>query len=147
MQTEVFQQSVVPPPPRSPAEEYLASLQTLAGELDQAMGAIVTKSLPELEESVSRQKATCARIAEISGGSTTQRLQDPAAAVPLDEELAGRITAATATLLALNKRYSVLLQHSGDTVRLFAGLYRGYNGTLQQANAMRSNVNTWSCEL
>jgi hypothetical protein len=47
----------------------------------------------------------------------------------------------------LNKRYSALLKHSGDTMRLFAGLFQSYSGPRPQAAAGRLQVNTWSCEL
>ena len=53
----------------------------------------------------------------------------------------------TGTLVTLNKRYSALLKHSGETMRLFAGLFRCYSDMPEQGSGFRNNVHTWSCEL
>src|SRR5580698_4611764 len=111
------------------AQEYLETLESLARELDRAMQAIAARELPLLEDSVSRQRATCARLTELPKRSTARRLKSPeTTSVPPDAELSSRIQTAAESLLVLNKSYSALLKHSGETVRLFAGLFRGYAG-------------------
>jgi hypothetical protein len=122
------------------AEEYLSTLEILASELDLAMVAIVEKKLPGFEASVERQRANCARLAEIP-------LQPSEDTRPMDSDLAARIKDAANMLSTLNKRYSALLKHSGDTMKLFAGLFRSYNGALQQRAGSGHSIHTWSCEL
>ena len=127
-------------PSSLPAGDYLEALQTLAQEIDRAMTAIVERALPQLEESVCRQLAICAKLSAAPGFA-------PASTYPADTILEERIYAATANLVILNKNYSALIKHSGDTVRLFAGLFRSYTGPVQQGSESRSNHHTWSCEL
>lgn len=130
------------------AEQYLESLQELVQELDRAMEALASRTLPAFESSVSRQLALCTRLADRPMHRADQAVQEPGPNVtPAEAELASRIATATATLLALNKRYSALLKHSGDTMRLFAGLFRGYPGQTLQQTPMNANMRSWSCQL
>jgi hypothetical protein len=130
------------------AQEYLESLEALARELDRAMQAIAARELLLLEDSVSRQRAACARLAELPKRSSARRLKSPEAiSAPPDAELSSRIETAAASLLVLNKRYSVLLKYSGETVRLFAGLFRSYAGHTHPGAGISPNLHTWSCEL
>jgi hypothetical protein len=130
------------------AQEYLETLESLARELDRAMQAIAARELPLLEDSVSRQRATCARLAELPKRSTARRLKSPeTTSAPPDAELNSRIQTAAESLLVLNKSYSALLKHSGETVRLFAGLFRGYAGHTHPGAGAAPKLHTWSCEL
>ena len=130
------------------AQEYLETLESLARELDRAMQAIAARELPSLEDSVSRQRATCIRLAELPKRSTARRLKSPeTTAAPPDAELKSRIQTAAESLLVLNKSYSALLKHSGETVRLFAGLFRGYAGHTHPGASPAPKLHTWSCEL
>ncbi len=147
MQTQVLQRSPVDSLTHPDAEEYLVALQTLSQELDRAMSAIVARELPVFEESVTRQLAHCVRLAEIPARAQARRGAQPDAILPVDKELASRISAATGTLVTLNKRYAALLKHSGETMRLFAGLFRSYSDHPEQGSGMRTNHHTWSCEL
>jgi hypothetical protein len=130
------------------AEQYLESLQELVHELDRAMEALASRTLPAFESSVSNQLDLCTRLANRPAQRVDSSAQFPGPPVTEAEaELAQRIASATATLLSLNKRYSALLKHSGDTMRLFAGLFRGYPGqTLPQPPAS-SHLTSWSCQL
>ena len=147
MQTDTVRRSPVDSLSRPDAEEYLVTLRTLAHELDRAMSAIASRELPGFEDSVSRQLATCVRIAEIPVRSVVQRRSQPGPILPIDAELAARINAATDKLVTLNQRYAVLLKHSGETMRLFAGLFRSYSDLPEQGSVTPSNLRTWSCEL
>jgi hypothetical protein len=147
MQIEVLQRSPVDSLTHPDAEEYLATLQTLAHELDRAMSAIAAQELPIFEDSVTRQLATCVRLAEIPARATARRRNQSDSILPVDAELAARISAATGTLVTLNKRYAALLKHSGETMRLFAGLFRSYSDHPEQGSGTHSNLRTWSCEL
>lgn len=130
------------------AQHYLESLQELAQELDSAMAALASRTLPAFETSVSRQLVLCARLGDLTHRSKTgPPANSDAATAPIDTELSGRIAAATATLITLNKRYSALLRHSGDTLRLFAGLFRAYPGPTSQRPAPPASLRTWSCQL
>jgi hypothetical protein len=151
MQTAVTQLPTNPgigPLSQLEAEEYLESIRALAQELDRAMEAIAVRELSTFEESLHRQRAACANLADLPRRSAQRRAGHTGSnAAPVDAELAGRISAATTALLTLNSRYSALLKHSGDTMRLFAGLFRSYTGTTQQGMGMTTNLHTWSCEL
>jgi hypothetical protein len=130
------------------AQEYLESLEDLARELDRAMQAIAARELSLLEDSVSRQRAACAHLVELPKRSKARRLKSPeTVSVPPDAELNSRIQTAAESLLILNKRYSLLLKHSGETVRLFAGLFRSYAGHTHPGAGTGPNLHTWSCEL
>jgi hypothetical protein len=130
------------------AQEYLAFLENLARELDRAMQAIATRELSSLEDSVSRQKAVCARLVELPRRSAARRLKHPeTTSAPPDAELSSRIQTASESLIVLNQRYSALLKYSGETVRLFAGLFRDYAGHTPLGAGMGTNLHTWSCEL
>ncbi|RXH57250.1 hypothetical protein [Granulicella sibirica] len=147
MQTEMIQH-IVGPLSQVDAEEYLESLETLALELDRAMQAVAAKALPSFEDSLRAQRAVCAKLSEFPRRAAARRAQnDGADEPPVDAELAERIKTAATTLLLLNKSYSALLKHSGDTLRLFAGLFRSYSGPTQHAATVRVNHRTWSCEL
>jgi hypothetical protein len=147
MQIQVSQRSPVDSLTHPDAEEYLIALQTLSQELDRAMSAIVARELPVFEESVTRQLAHCVRLAEIPARSIARRKAQPDTSLPVDKDLASRINAAAGTLVTLNKRYAALLKHSGETMRLFAGLFRSYSDHSEQGSGMRTNHHTWSCEL
>jgi prophage DNA circulation protein len=151
MQTIVNPQRPSEALPQVEAQEYLASLDSLARELDRAMEAVATRSLATFEDSVSRQQAVCARLSSEPGRAVKRRMdavsEDAAADSAQDAELASRISEATATLMTLNRRYSALLKHSGDTMRLFAGLFRSYAGYTPQGSVGSTQLHTWSCEL
>lgn len=123
------------------AQAYLKLIETFAGELEVAIGAIVAGTLPTLEESVARQQAECARLVAWTEMMAVRKSQDTALA-PVDEQLADRILAASNILLKLNRRYSALLKHSGETLRLLSSLSRSYDGQRDP-----SNLHTWSCDL
>jgi hypothetical protein len=147
MQTEDVQ-SWVDRLSQDEAEECLANLRGLAGQLDSAMDAIVKQQLPCLQGSLNQQQASCASLASILHRSNQRPIQDhrPQKA-SVDSDLAGEIKSATESLLTLNRRYSALLKHSEDTLRLLAGLYRSYRGSVQPASGIQGNLHTWSCEV
>ena len=147
MQTQVLQRSPLDSLTHPDAEEYLTALDTLTQELERAMSAIVARQLPVFEDSLTRQLASCVRLAELPARSLARRKAAPETVPPLDTELARRINAATGTLVALNRRYAALLKHSGETMRVFASLFRSYSNHPEQGSGMRTNHCTWSCEL
>jgi hypothetical protein len=111
------------------------------------MGSIVDRKLSTLEGSVSRQVAICSQLAWLA--SRPNNLFHTAADAPAgdeEDELVRRISAATTTLINLNKRYSALLKLSGDTLELFAGLLRSYTGNTNLAAMLSASYRTWSCQ-
>ena len=130
------------------AEECLDSLHDLAGHLDGAMDAIVKRQLPALQTSLYLQQATCARLADIRHRSNHGSSRAPEREVTEAEpDLSIEIKAATESLLILNSRYSALLKHSRETLRLLAGLYGSYRGSVQQSPRIQASLQTWSCEI
>jgi hypothetical protein len=130
------------------AKEYLANLQGLAAELNRAMEAIVKRELPSFQDSLHLQQSKSARLADLRHASRLRLVPGSMPATgPVDSDLASEIQAATDTLLLLNRRYSALLKHSGDTLRLLAGLYRSYRASGQPGSGIRANLQTWSCEV
>jgi len=129
-------------------QEYLECLQSLSAELEVAMQSIVYRKLASLEDSVLRQVVICSQLAFL-----TSRCNQPFEVAPglsnqeENDELVSRISAATTTLIHLNKRYSALLKLSGDTLELFAGLLRSYTGTTNLAAMLSANYRTWSCQV
>lgn len=133
---------------RDEAEECLTNLRGLAGELDDAMQAIVNRQLPSLQGSIYLQQASCARLAAIRHRANDRlKLDAMPDEGPIDSDLAAEIEAAKDTLLKLNRRYSALLKHSKETLRMLAGLYCAYLGSAQPATGIQSNLQTWSCEV
>jgi len=65
----------------------------------------------------------------------------------IDAGFAERIVEASEKLRALNDQYSALLKHSGDTLRMFAGLFRTYSAPMRVPQSGRISTNNWSCEL
>ena len=124
------------------AQAYLDSLEALASELETATDAIVAGALPTLEESVARQQTECTKLIAWSELMAARKAHQDSQSTLIDAEFAERIVAASSILLKLNRRYSALLKHSGDTLRLLTRLRRGYRGHNQPAN-----IHTWSCEL
>jgi hypothetical protein len=125
----------------SQAQAYLHLIEAFAGELEIATGAIIAGMLPTLEESVARQQNECAKLIAWTELMAARRSQEDVPA-PLDTELADRVLAASNILLKLNRRYSALLKHSGETLRLLAGLSPSYHGQMDS-----SKLHTWSCDL
>ncbi len=124
------------------ATDYLTSLESLARELETATEAIIAGALPSLEESVARQQAECSRLIVWTELMAARRAHNIVPAEAADAALLDRILTASSILLKLNRRYSALLKHSGDTLRLLSGLSRSYHGQME-ASALR----TFSCEL
>ncbi len=128
------------------AEEYLEHIEVLSGELSIAMEAIVSRQLPAFEMSVHRQRLICATIGALPQRSGSRAAVSPEASRPAEVELQDRIQEATQSLNILNRRYSALLAHSGDTLKLFAGLFRTYTGPAL-ATAKQTSISTWSCKI
>lgn len=134
------------------AEEYLRGFQELTLQLNRAMEAIVVRSPSTFEDSLCRQRATCARMTDLSRRFAGKAVGESdlgvdSETVLLDEDLSTRIRAAATALHALNKRYASLLKHSGDTMLLFSRMFQSYSGPAKQADGSRMNLRTWSCEL
>ncbi len=128
--------------------ECLANLQGLARELETAMNSIAMQELFLLQESIRGQQAACSQLEHLQRGRRSTLLADEAfAETCVASDLAFQIEEAIAAVLSLNERYAALLRHSGDTLRLFAGLFRNYQGPTQSASGLQANLQTWSCEI
>ena len=147
MQTQ-DQRSWVEELSKTEGEQCLANLRSLSDQLRGAMDAIAQRSLASLQHHLHLQQISCSRLAELRYRSA-ERLTNSSEAdrVFVDSDLASEINAATDSLMVLNTSYSALLKHSGDTLRLLAGLYRSYRGFAQPASGSRATLPTWSCEI
>jgi len=133
---------------RDEGREYLANLQVLARELDRAMKAVVDQELPSLQDSLHLQQTTCAQLNYLAQRVNCRAAEDLLLqAAPLDPDLAAEIRQAAETLIVLNRNYSALLRHSEDTLRLFAELFRCYQGSAQMSRRQQAGLSTWSCDL
>ncbi len=126
------------------AEEYLNHIEVLAGELNSAMDAMVAMELPAFERSVHRQRLICADIAALPHRAGSQPAAESAGIEPADEQLRARLKDASRTLHLLNKQYSALLEHSGETLKVLSGLLRTYSPPTP-SNRFEPRVQTWSC--
>lgn len=132
---------------RDEGHEYLANLQVLGRELDRAMKAVVDQELPSLQDSLYLQQAACAQLNFLAQRVHTRGAeQADLDAAPLDPGLAAEIREAAESLVLLNRNYSALLRHSEDTLRLFAELFRCYQGWSQPSHGNKNAPSTWSCE-
>jgi hypothetical protein len=129
-------------------KDYLTSLHCLAGELEKAMNCIASQELSQLQQSIKVQQAACSRLAHLQRGKSI-KLAGDAAVMTLceDSDLSFQIQEAIGAVLLLNKRYAALLKHSGETLRLFAGLFRSYQGPTQPTSGIQVSFQTWSCEV
>ena len=127
------------------AELYLYRVEELSRQLEQAMQAIVTRSLPAFQESVSQQRRTCSQLLALPRYLDRDRAFTVASSDSgVDADLSARIAAAGDALQTLNNRYSALLAHTGDTMRLLARLLSGYR--TPASAGLAANLSTWSCE-
>lgn len=143
--------AVVPDPNRR-AAEYLQLLQSLAEELEVAMGAISRDALLDLEESLVDQEALGARLRMLAGEASLFRQRNPAAAsarspAGIDSELANRMIRASNTLQQLNREYAALLQYSSRSAAMMVSLLSSCKGQFQEASGSRLKVQTWSCQM
>ncbi|HEY0786908.1 MAG TPA: hypothetical protein VGD62_13655 [Acidobacteriaceae bacterium] len=136
------------------ALRYLEHVEALTAEIEAAMRAVGAHALSDFERSISRQQGLCdelCRVAEPwrSAGGATVGAGPGAGARPVPGEgsLGERIRQAAASLQQLNATYASLLRHSGDTVRVFAGLCHSYTGHYQQPGTDPRGHQAWSCEL
>ena len=130
------------------AELYLHTVEELSGQLEQAMEAIVARSLPAFQQSVSQQRMTCSQLLAMPRYLDADRaFTGSSLDSGVDADLSARIVAAGEALQTLNKRYSTLLGHTGDTIRLLARLLGGYGFPAAAGLAVDpANRSTWSCE-
>ena len=147
MQTEPTPTAAAPSNSQE-AELYLHRVEELSGQLEQAMEAIVARSLPAFQQCVSRQRMTCSQLLALPRYLDVNcALTGFSSDLSVDADLRARITAAGDALQTLNKRYSALLGHTGDTMRLLARLLGGYRFPAAAGLAADSaNLSTWSCE-
>lgn len=128
-------------------EEHLELLQSLARELERAMGAITRNALGDLEDSIAVQQGISGRLTDLAR-HLGANLRSPA--VPLsqdDASLRQRILAANASLEQLNRRYAALLQHSSRSVAMMVSLFSSFSGQFQEGSGLRSKQQTWSCQV
>ena len=128
---------------------YLEHLDALSAELRLAMQAVGANALTRFEESVSRQQDLCTRmgsLAQVPSGLHGRRDPGETTELSQDSALTERIRQASESLQELNRRYAALLKHSGDSLRLFAGLCQSYTAHYQTTGSVRGGA-TLSCEL
>ena len=143
--------AIVPDPNRR-AAEYLHLLQSLAEELEVAMGAISRNALLDLEESLVDQEALGARLRMLAGEVSLFRQRNPETApamspAGIDSDLASRMIRASTTLQQLNREYAALLQYSSRSAAMMVSLLSSCKGQFQEASGSRLKVQTWSCQM
>jgi hypothetical protein len=128
---------------------FLKQTESLTAEVKAAMEAVGSNALIQLEASVARQQEICASLCRLSGqmGTEKAKMAGVHAAPFADVSLTHRIRIASASLLALNSQYALLLKHSGDSVRLLAGLCHSYTQHRMGLEPSGGSARAWSCEL
>ena len=141
----MMKKTIVTLPPED-AYAYINHLQLLTAELNNAMGALAGDRLAAFEGSVTSQEALCARLKQLT---TLPARPGSTGSMGANEcpQLAERMSEARATLLSLHRQYVALLEHCGNSLRLFTGLYRTYQGHANSPVGPHVNRPTWSCEL
>ena len=130
--------------PRPLALEYLEHLEALRLELETATAAVGVNALATFEESVARQQGLCASLERLAGRMVAPH--EPGVMQPCQNgDLARRICSAAESLRTLNLHYAALLKHSGESVRLFAGLCRSYSGQFHPGLPAAGFRGEWSC--
>lgn len=125
--------------PQSVAAMYLRELGDLGFELQVAMSAIASNTLPVFEESVWKQELLCGKLEALA------RLLDRQKTDPL---IAQRIHLAAQAVHDLNHRYEILVHHSGRFTQLLSNLHNSYSGTVDPTlYAGNSTRQTLSCEV
>ncbi len=118
---------------------YLDELAALGYELQTAMSAIADNALPSFEESVWKQEVLCSNLKRLA------RLLDRQ--MP-DSITARRIHLAAQAVHDLNRRYEILVRHSGRLTQLLSNLHNSYSGSVDSSlYAASSNRQTLSCEV
>ncbi len=112
------------------------------------MDAVVARSLPAFQDSLCRQREACSQLIALpryleAEGEWTPTISQAG----VDVDLMTRIAAAGITLQTLNRRYSALLGHTGDTMKLLARFLGGYRTPIMVVAAGQANRSTWSCEV
>ncbi len=127
--------------------ELVDRLEDLGLEIDLAMAAIAGDRLHAFETSVRRQEVACSRLSALAA-QLAPRVSGAGRApiADADSALDQRLRAATTTIRTLNARYSALLRHSGESLRLLACLSGTYAGRSQPSTG-RPKQQTWSCEV
>lgn len=128
--------------------EYLQLLRLLACELERATQALTENSLTTLEDSIANQQAFAERLGALSS-DLGRRLQEHSIdASPLAEnDMKKKILAASASLEKLNRRYTLLLNHSIHSVALMVSLFRSFQGQIQEGSGPGLREHTWSCQI
>jgi hypothetical protein len=130
------------------AAAYLEQLQTLALEIDVAMGAIAANALASFQESVAKQEMLCASLAMMANVVGQDFLSsEQVLPMRLDATIEEKIRITTDAIRTLNLQYAALLKHSGRSIALLASLCRSHTGQVQEARGIRSKQQTWSCEM
>jgi hypothetical protein len=62
-------------------------------------------------------------------------------------DLRGEIQAAAGELQNLNRRYSLLIEHSSRSAAQLAALFRSFRGQFQEASGVSENQPTLSCQV
>ena len=139
---------------RLPATEYLHTVEALTQEIQAGMTAVGANAINLLVASIARQQELCTGLCQLSAerklhqeheGSSPFTI-DGGLRSPQDYALAERIRTATSSLRSLNDRYAALLKHSGESIRLFAGLCQSYQSLQEPSLAESAIPGRWSCK-
>ena len=138
---------------RLPALEYLNCIEALQQEMEAGIHAVGANAISLLVASVARQQELCTGLclltaerklhSEHGGSPRTIKIGLRSSE---DYALAERIQVATSSLRSLNDRYAALLKHSGESIRLFAGLCQSYQGLQEPSSADSATRTGWSCK-
>lgn len=139
-------QHVTTPFLSSQYETYLAALEELTFEVQQAMAAIKTGALADFEGSVVRQQLSCARLLESRDRLSIAVKADAMGDLSANTEVPDCVQVVTSALEDIMRHYSMLLKHFGGTARLFAGMFRSYGDPAVAGFHIPRSQTAWSCE-
>lgn len=130
-----------------PYETYLAALQELTHEIQQAVVAITMGALADFEGSVVRQQLSCVRLTDLRDGLSSAVKADAIGGLSANTGVPDCVHVATSALEDVTRHYSMLLKHFGGTARLFSGMFRNYGDPAVAGFTVPRSQTAWSCEL
>ena len=127
---------------------YLEAARSLTRELGQAMLAISSNRLTDLEKSLAVQDVLIEELLGMRRKGWVRAAIGPAIeSKAIDICLAKEVEVAAAALQDANRVYGALLRRSTHSASLMASLLDSFKGHFQEASGPRLKYQTWSCQM
>lgn len=135
------------------AEQWLGHVEALSVEIEHAMHSIAGNALEKLEASVRRQQVLCANLRSAAAelpqlsrsGSSSGLSGARTGSAQSQGVLEARIAGARERLVQLGRTYAILLQHSGQSLRMLSAFYAS-QGEPWKLAGNHAPSQTWSCQ-